>query len=210
MVYLCKKRNPKKLGIMRTKQAEPIPDVEGYEYEQKTISILAANLISIPFLIIVGGLCAYIYYKVWHSFEWNGMGNALWLFIAIVVGIVVHELIHGLTWILVTRQSFSHLAFGTMSGAVYCHIDVPMRKNHYVIGGVMPLLLLGIIPTIIAIAVGSPFWLVFGVIFIVCAIGDIMIMWKIRHEPKDALIYDHPTEAGYVVYRKMSDVGCKM
>ena len=138
------------------------------------------------------------------------MGNALWLFIAIVVGIVVHELIHGLTWILVTRQSFSHLAFGTMAGAVYCHIDVPMKKRPYIIGAVMPLLLLGIIPMIIAIAVGSTFWLVFGGIFIVCAIGDIMILWKIRHESKDALIYDHPTEAGYVVYRKKSDVGCTM
>jgi hypothetical protein len=89
-----------------------------------------------------------------------------------------------------------------MAGAVYCHIDVPMKKRPYIIGAVMPLLLLGIIPTVVSIVIGSVFWLVFGVIFIVCAIGDIMIMWEIRNEPSDTLIYDHPTEAGCVVYHK--------
>jgi len=187
---------------MRTKTPEEIPSVEGYQPEMKTVSILKANLISIPFLIVVGGLSVWIYYKVWHSFEWNGMSNALWMCGAIVVGIVVHELIHGFTWMVVTRQSFKHLSFGTMAGAVYCHIDVPMKKRPYIIGAVMPLLLLGVIPTVIAIVLGSTFWLVFGIIFIVSAIGDIMIMWKIRREPSDALIYDHPTDAGCVVYRK--------
>lgn len=187
---------------MRTKQAEPIPVVDGYEPEMKTISIMKANLISIPFMLVVGFLSIWIYYKVWHSFEWNGVQNALWLGVAIVVGIVVHELIHGFTWMVVTRQSFKHLSFGTMAGAVYCHIDVPMKKRPYIIGAVMPLLLLGVIPTVIAIVLGSTFWLVFGIIFIVSAIGDIMIMWKIRREPSDALIYDHPTDAGCVVYRK--------
>ncbi|MBO4752035.1 MAG: DUF3267 domain-containing protein [Bacteroidales bacterium] len=190
---------------MRTKQAEPIPSVVGCEPELKTVSIMKANLISIPFLFVVGGLSGWIYYKVWHTFEWNGMENALWMFVAIVVGIVVHELIHGLTWMAVTRQSFKHLSFGTMSGAVYCHIDVPMKKRPYIIGAVMPLLLLGVIPTVVSMVVGSTFWLVFGVIFIVCAIGDIMIMWIIRREPSDTLIYDHPTEAGCVVYRRVSE-----
>lgn len=188
---------------MRTKQAEPIPVMEGYEQETKTISILWANILSIPFFIVVGGLCGFIYYKVWHSFEWDGIANSLWLLVGIVVGIVIHELIHGITWIVVIRKSFSHLTFGTMAGAVYCHIDVPMRKSHYIVGGLMPLLLLGIIPTIVAIAVGSVLWLVLGVLFIVSAIGDILIVWKIRHEPKDALIYDHPTEGGCVVYRRV-------
>ena len=133
---------------------------------------------------------------------WNGMGDFLWFLLAYVVGIIVHELIHGLAWLAVTRQSFSHLAFGVMAGAVYCHIDVPMRKRTYVFGAVMPLVLLGIIPTIVAIIVGSLFWLILGVMFTTCAIGDIMIVWKIRREPADSLIYDHPTAAGCVVYHK--------
>jgi hypothetical protein len=192
---------------MRTKTPEEIPSVEGYQPEMKTVSIMKANLISIPFLIVVGGLSGWIYCMMWHSFAWNGVSDSLWLCVAIVVGIIVHELIHGFTWMAVTRQSFKHLSFGTMAGAVYCHIDVPMKKRPYIIGAVMPLLLLGVIPTVIAIVLGSTFWLVFGIIFIVSAIGDIMIMWKIRREPSDALIYDHPTEAGCVVYRKVDVCG---
>lgn len=187
---------------MRTKKAEPIPEIEGYEAETKTISILKANIISIPFMLVVAGLSGFVYYAVWHSFEWNRVVDSLWLLVAIVVGIVVHELIHGFSWMAVARQSFKHLSFGTMAGAVYCHIDVPMSKGHYVTGALMPLLLVGIVPTVLAIVFGSVFWLVFGVIFIVSAIGDIMIVWAIRREPRDVLVYDHPSEGGCVVYRK--------
>lgn len=197
-------------SAMRTKTPEPIPEIYGYEAETKTISILLANILSIPFLLLYGGISGFAYFKVWHSFEWSSVANALWLLVAIVVGIVVHELVHGLTWLVVTRKSFSHLAFGLMAGAAYCHIDVPMRKRPYIIGAVMPLLLMGILPTVIAIAIGSAFWLVFGVIFTVCAIGDIMIMWKIRREPADTLIYDHPTEGGCIVYRRVEEGDSKI
>ena len=188
---------------MRTKNPEAIPVIEGFEAELKTINILTANLVSIPFLVLVGGVAGCVYYSVWHTFELESVANALWLAVAIAAGIVVHELIHGFTWMLVTKQSFKHLSFGTMAGAVYCHIDVPMSKRHYLVGAVMPLLLLGLIPTVVAVAVGSVFWLVFGVIFIVSAIGDILIMWALRGEPSDALVYDHPTAAGCVVYRRV-------
>ncbi len=187
---------------MRTKKAEPIPEIEGYETETKTISIVKANIISVPFLLLTCGVCGLAYYAVWRGFEWSGVENALWLLFAIVVGLVVHELVHGFTWMVLTRQPFSRLAFGTMAGAVYCHIDVPMSKGHYVTGALMPLLLVGIVPTVLAIVFGSVFWLVFGVIFIVSAIGDIMIVWAIRREPRDVLVYDHPSEGGCVVYRK--------
>lgn len=89
-----------------------------------------------------------------------------------------------------------------LPGGVYCHIDVPMIKRHYVIGALMPLLLLGIVPTIIAFCIGSLLWLMLGVVFIVSAAGDIMIVWAIRKEPADVLVYDHPSEAGCYIYHK--------
>ena len=44
--------------------------------------------------------------------------------------------------------------------------------------------------------------LALGIVFIVSAAGDIMIVWAIRKDPSDALVYDHPSEAGCYVYRK--------
>ena len=66
----------------------------------------------------------------------------------------------------------------------------------------MPLFLLGILPTLVAFCIGSFLWLLLGIVFIVSAAGDIMIVWAIRKEPSDALIYDHPSEAGCYVYHK--------
>ena len=119
-----------------------------------------------------------------------------------IVGIVVHELIHGITWMLATHKGFSHLSFGVIKMSPYCHIDVPMPKRQYVAGALMPLLLLGVLPTLVALAIGNYFWLLVGIIFITAAAGDIMIVWAIRKEPATALVYDHPSEAGCYVYRR--------
>ena len=183
------------------KKHEELPVVEGYEPQKKTISMLTANLLSIALLVVVGGLLGFAYYAIYGNFSYSVTDSLLFI-LFLVLGIVVHELIHGITWMLLTHKGFSHLSFGFLPGGVYCHIDVPMPKRHYVIGALMPLLLEGIIPTLVAFCIGSTFWLLMGIVFIVSAIGDIMIVWSIRKEPSDVLVYDHPSEAGCYVYHK--------
>lgn len=126
------------------------------------------------------------------------------LILAFLLGIVVHELIHGLTWMWVTHSSFKHLRFGFMTGAVYCHIDVPMRKRAYVAGALMPLILLGLLPYLVSFFIGSLWLMLFGTLLSSAAMGDVMIVWVIRHESPDTLVYDHPSEAGCLVYRKLT------
>lgn len=186
-----------------------MPVVEGYEADKKTISMMKANVLSIVLLFIFGTLCGLAFYSIWDMGELDISSDGLiWynlFFVAgLVAGIVVHELVHGITWLLLTHKGFSHLKFGLMKGAVFCHIDVPMIKHHYVIGALMPLFLVGIVPLVVAFCIGSFLWMLLGVIFVVSAIGDIMIVWAIRKEPSDALIYDHPTEGGCFVYHQIS------
>ena len=177
--------------------------VEGYEPQKKTISMLTANLLSIALLVVVGALLGFAYYAIYGDLGFNHSGSDSLLFILFfVLGIVVHELVHGITWIFITHKGFSHLSFGFLPGGVYCHIDVPMPKRHYVTGALMPLLLVGIIPALVAFCIGSLLWLELGIVFIVSAIGDIMIVWAIRKEPSDVLVYDHPSEAGCYIYHK--------
>lgn len=183
---------------------EEIPSLEGYTLEKKTVSILLANILAIVLFLVYGGICFVAYIMLWSSnFQMNS--NIVLLAIAFIVGLVVHELIHGITWLLLTRTKFSHLSFGFMTGAVYCHYDMPMRKSHYVIGALTPLFFLGLLPTVVALCVGSLWWLIFGIIFTVSAIGDIMIVWVIRKELFTAMVYDHPSEAGCYVYHKNED-----
>lgn len=187
---------------------EPIPKIEGCTPEKKTISILRANILAIVLFIFMGGILFFIYCMIWTgsgSFSLHrGLLMPALLLASILVGVVIHELIHGLVWIWVTHSGFSHLKFGAIAGAVYCHINLPMRKKSYVVGALAPLVIMGLIPMVIAFLIGNIYLFLFALIFIVSAIGDMMIVWAIRKEPADALVYDHPTEGGCYVYRPNS------
>ena len=87
---------------------------------------------------------------------------------------------------------------------VYCHIDVPMTKRAYCCGALMPLLLLGVVPYIISLFVGSVWLMVLGAMMIGCAMGDVLIVWAIRKESPDTLVYDHPSEPGCMLYHPLT------
>ena len=184
------------------KEVEAIPEMEEYVSELRTISMMKANIVALVAMAALGLLGLVAMYAIWGGISLGRpWGSALFL-LCIVLGVAVHELIHGLTWMYATHSGFSHLRFGFLWGGVYCHIDVPMNKKKYVIGALMPLLLLGIIPYLLSFAIHSLWMMIFGAIFIACAMGDVLIVWAIRHEPSDTLLYDHPSEPGCVVYRK--------
>jgi len=54
----------------------------------------------------------------------------------------------------------------------------------------MPLIVIGIIPTIISIIIGNPFLLFLGIIFITG--GDILMFLKTLIQNRDSWIFDHP------------------
>lgn len=187
---------------MKKKAEEPLPQIEGFEPVQRTISILAANIWAIVVMVVVVGV-GLMAVRGLHAGASFSKYDFLWIGPMLLAGIVVHELIHGITWILLIKERFSHLSFGTMTGAVYCHIDVPMTKRNYVIGALMPGLLTGVVPWLAGIAAGSLLWTLFGALMIGAAMGDIMIVWAIRKETPDTLVYDHPSLGGCYVYRKI-------
>ena len=189
----------------RRKAIETIPKMDGYETELRTIGMLKANIFALVVLALLGLLGLAAMYAIWGGFSLGKPWSGMLFIIGIWVGIVVHELIHGLTWMWVTHSSFRHLRFGLLHGGAYCHIDVPMNKRKYVVGALMPLLLLGIVPFLLSFVTNSLWMMLFGVIFIACAMGDVLIVWAIRYDSADTLIYDHPTEPGCVVYRPIQN-----
>ena len=189
----------------RRKTVETIPEIEGYNIELRTIGMLKANIVAIVVMALLGVLGLMAMYAIWGDFSLGNPWNGMLFIIGFWVGVAVHELIHGFTWMWVTHSSFSHLRFGLLRGGVYCHIDVPMSKSRYVVGALMPLLLLGIVPFLLSFVIHSLWLMLFGVIFIGCAMGDVLIVWAIRHDSADTLVYDHPSEAGCVVYRPIQN-----
>lgn len=187
---------------------------EGYERIKKTIDIYRANIYGFLILIQVSAMYLLPYYLVWQKIPAIGsilsdQGHPpirvlIYTIVALVAGVVLHELIHGITWSFFTRHGFRSIRFGIMSKALtpYCHCKEPLSKNQYILGAIMPSILLGVIPGIWAIAMGNAVALYWGVFFTIAAVGDFMIISLIRKEARNVFILDHPTEAGCYVFRR--------
>lgn len=140
-------------------------------------------------------------YRLIYSVDLSAFFN-LWTLPALVVLIVTHELIHAAAWKFASGLHWSHFKFGidrrTLSP--FCHAKAPMGVTAYRIGAGAPLLIVGIIPYIAALVVASPWLAGLMAMMISAAVGDIFVLWTLRNLPDDALVLDHPSQAGCIAY----------
>lgn len=183
-----------------------------------TVNITKANIFSIILMAAVAIPTIIVWILLWgktgflFSEEKEAIQDAPWdfyskyfIFMALfVIGIVAHELVHGLTWAHYASKGWKTISFGVMWKMLtpYCHCDEPLQVRPYCIGALMPCLVMGIVPWMIGLCVGSLMLTTFGVLFIAAASGDILIVWELRNEPAHATVLDHPTEAGCIIYKE--------
>ncbi|MDL2235372.1 DUF3267 domain-containing protein [Christensenellaceae bacterium OttesenSCG-928-L17] len=173
-------------------------EADGYAAEELTISVFKANvqalLLSAPFW----ALGIWLFFRHGNSSITLHVQNALLFFLLYLVSIPVHELLHGLFWSVSCERGFSSIQFGVMEGLTpYCHCMEPLTKRRYLLGAIAPLLLLGILPSAIAIWAGRPFLLLFGLFSITSAGGDMAILLLLL-QSKARLFLDHPTKCGFL------------
>ena len=178
----------------------------GYTRHELTIDIGKANVFAIVLLVPLFLIGYGLNYLVNHRIGFLGI-NWLIFFVAFVVLIVIHELIHGVFWSIFTPRHFGDIEFGVMMPSMnpYCTCLVPLKKGQYLLGAVMPLVLLGILPMIAGIAAGNINVLFLGIVMTDAAAGDIMIVNRLlayRSNAGEITYMDHPTEAGGVVFEK--------
>ncbi len=182
---------------------------------KETINLATANLVAVGVLVASAIVFYGIFFLLYDYHDWFSAAamdslrersdNFTLLFlITLVVGTVVHELIHGLTWGMFAKTRYKSISFGVIWKMLtpYCHCSEPLKVPHYAVGALMPLITLGLLPAVVAICLKSLFWLTMAVLFIAAAAGDIMIVWRLRKEKRDNKVLDHPSEAGYLVYEE--------
>ena len=116
---------------------------------------------------------------------------------------IPHELIHGITWMIVAKCKWSDIKFGVMWKKFctpYCHCKISMTVSQYRLALLMPFFVLGVLPTLLSLVVGSSLLLFYGILGIVGAMGDIMMAWLLRKESSIAKIYDHPSAAAFFLF----------
>lgn len=185
-----------------------------YQREKRTIDLAKANGVGCIMYLPVLLVYCLPFYLLWddrisistflHNFNQGVHPGFFILFflLALIGGIVLHELIHGATWAIFAKKGWQSIKLGVLWKFLtpYCHCKDPLTVAQYTLGALMPFFILGVLPTVAAYLTGSVGLLTFGIFFTVSAVGDFMIVNMIRREPKGSLILDHPSEAGYYVY----------
>lgn len=192
--------------------------IKNYEKEKLTIDLVKANLygilILIPIFFIYGIPFYLLHYNDSTSISVRELINTndisklaftIVFFATIIVGIILHELIHGLTWSLFAKKGFKSIKFGVLWKMLtpYCHCKEPLLLKHYILGAIMPAIILGFIPAIYSLIFGNVAILIFAVFFTMAAAGDFLVINLIRKEKNNSLVQDHPSEAGCFIYHKI-------
>lgn len=181
---------------------------QGYVKTELTVGIVKANVITLIAAVPIFVIGIALFFLLNDVSDLNFQGTGFVLFIVIFAALVLaHELIHGITWAIFAEHHFKDIEMGFMKEYLtpYCTCKVPLSKGAYIAGALMPLIVLGIIPTVIGIVCGSFLLLLLGLIMIISAGGDMIIVWlllRYKSNSKDILLFDHPTQAGSVVFER--------
>jgi hypothetical protein len=166
-----------------------------------SISMAQANII-VLFLSIPVVILQFAVFLLLHGTDGLRLtGSIPVLILAVLLGIILHELIHGLSWVIFGRKPSSMVKFGFQWKTLtpYAHLKEPVEVNAYRLGAFMPGFILGILVYILSLVLGNGdlFW--FSLIHTSSAGGDWLILWLIRHVKAGRQVEDHPTNAGCYV-----------
>jgi hypothetical protein len=171
-----------------------------------SVSMLRANIVALFIMVPVAILQSTLFY-ILHGTKKSEFTvtilDLLLFLVLLIASVIVHELIHGLTWMWFGKKSFSTVQFGIQWKTLtpYAHLKEPIEVNVYRIGGFMPGYVLGILPFILSLILGDGNLLWFSIIQTAAASGDWLILWLIRNVNGGTLVEDHPSRAGCYVYQ---------
>jgi hypothetical protein len=137
--------------------------MEPNNYKQEyTITALKGNLIAgtlaIPILLIFG----MPFFSIWDNplheikdFITGGVLNIVINLSIFILGVCLHEFIHGITWALFAKNGMKSIKFGIMASSLtpYCHCTEILKSSHYKAGAIMPAIITGLIPSILSIII---------------------------------------------------------
>jgi hypothetical protein len=162
------------------------------------------------FAVAAGLIWFELFFYAWKIF-WNMSipkdfikQTYLQIILFVIVSVPIHELIHALGFRFLGNIPWSKIRFGFAVKllAPYAHPTVPINKIAYAWSGALPGLFLGVIPLITGLIIRSMLLSFLGMIGMGMAGGDVLILWKLRHAPKDAYIQENQEQDGFTIIEK--------
>jgi hypothetical protein len=184
--------------------SEPRNNFQEYTMPLGRVNLIALGML-LPLAILLG--TPYIVLFGFKSFSFSNLHlisvfqNALYFILFFIGGIVLHELLHGAVWALFAKNKWKSISFGIKWEyfTPYCHCNEALKTKHFILGAIMPCIVMGLAPVIISYFNGSFKWWFFGFFFTSAAGGDLLAIWMLRKVGKNKYILDHPSELGFYV-----------
>lgn len=148
------------------------------------------------------------------SFVIEGIDSLLYFagfIISFLLYIVIHELLHGVGFVLFGEATIKDLKFGVIfkNGMAYCISTVPVSVKTSRISLMMPVYVICIPMYIIGVITNSFYISLLAVFFLSGSVGDFYYMLLLRKTDKNLYMYEEaPTKTGYqigyILYEKVS------
>ncbi|MGG1592505.1 DUF3267 domain-containing protein [Terribacillus saccharophilus] len=150
---------------------------------------------------------SFIYFLI-HGFElYISLPMIVVAFLLTLIGIVLHELLHGIGFIVFGKVKYSQVKYGFSwkDGAAYAHCMEPIKVSAYRVSLLLPVIMTGLLPLIISYIVGNGVLLTISVILTAGGIGDWLIFRSLRKYEASQFVKDHPTKVGYFIYTNAAE-----
>ncbi len=180
----------------------------GYSRTDLTISVMKANTTGALTTLPIAAIFILLFIVFKSRFSINSDTLEFILFpVFTIIGILIHEGLHGLTWGLLSGKKFKDIEFGLIVKDLtpYCYCRSSLSKFKYMLGLLMPLIIVGIGLTTLSFVLGNFLLFLTGIVMIFGTSGDVLIALLIlKNKPvkRNVLYCDHPIECGVVMYEK--------
>lgn len=188
-------------GTSAPTSAAPTAGSPPVVWERAAMSMHAANLWALPILGLAYAAVAVAYGTVWQPENGSALTRPwtapLWVWLALLPGIVAHEALHAVGWIACGIPVHS-VRFGVywMLLTPFVHCQAVVHARPYRVGGAAPGVVLGLLPALLGVALGNDGLALFGALFLGAAAGDGLLLWLLRPAAARAAVRDLPDRMG--------------
>ena len=180
---------------------------EGYSRKDLTTGSIAANTVAYLYPLPIAIIYGLIYCLSGnHTIMTDNLDNSFLLFLFfVIVSMVVHEGLHGLTWSCFAPNGLKDIEFGIAKISPYCYCKACLKYRNYIIGMLMPLFVLGFGLAIVSYFFNSTVFFLVVIVNIFATSGDISVVLKMiknKSNEENTLYHDHPKEAGVIKFYK--------
>ena len=177
----------------------------------KTFTIYNMLVVGVPFVILWGGgifneikdLVEVLLNKGIFAYLWMFVKIYFWIITVIIGGVILHEIIHALVFMVFAKNGFESIEFGFIEKPFipYVHCKEKLKLWEYRLGVVLPGLILGLVPCLLGLWLGNPIIIFIGIFFSSSAAGDLLLLKATKGIDPKSKIRDLPDQMGFEVFQ---------